>query len=82
VLAARRPLFKVDSKEARKRAEALERLETRIHEQEQTLKRLYRELERASEKRAYNQASELGQRTVEVQAALDSLMAEWEKLAS
>ena len=82
VLAARRPLFKVDSKEARKRAEALERLETRIHEQEQTLKRLYRELERASEKRAYNQASELGQRTVEVQATLDSLMAEWEKLAS
>lgn len=82
VLAVRKPLFKVDSKEARKRAEALERLETRIHAEEQTLKRLYKELERASEKRAYLQASELGQRTVEVQASLDGLLAEWERLAS
>jgi ATP-binding cassette subfamily F protein 3 len=81
VLAARKPLFKVDSREAKKRAEALERLETRIHEQEQALKKLYVELERASEKRAFNQARELGQRTVEVQAMLDNLMSEWEKLA-
>ncbi len=82
ILAARKPLFKVDSREARKRAEALERLESRIHEQEQALKKLYVELDRASQKRAFNQASELGQRTVEVQASLDQLMAEWEKLAA
>jgi len=82
ILAARKPLFKIDSREARKRAEALERLESRIHEQEQALKKLYVELDRASQKRAFNQASELGQRTVEVQATLDKLMAEWEKLAA
>ncbi|NPV55774.1 MAG: ABC-F family ATP-binding cassette domain-containing protein [Anaerolineae bacterium] len=74
-------LVKIDGKQARQRSQALERLEARIHEHEQALQRLYKELERASQKQSYAQAQDLGQKTVKVQAELDDLMEEWSRLA-
>jgi hypothetical protein len=80
VLAARKPLFKVDSREAKKRARRSNAWK-RAFTNRSRRSRNYTWRERASEKRAFNQARELGQRTVEVQAMLDNLMSEWEKLA-
>jgi excinuclease UvrABC nuclease subunit len=71
----------MDSKDAKRRAEAIARVEGRIHEKENDVQRLYRELQKASEKQEFNRAHRLSEQLAQVQAALDSLMADWEKLA-
>jgi ATP-binding cassette subfamily F protein 3 len=75
-----RPLFRLDSREARKKAEALAQVEGRIHEKEAEVQRLYSALQRASEKQAFEQAHQISRQLALVQAALDQHMAEWEKL--
>ncbi len=77
-----KPLFKVDGREAKKKAEALERLETRIREHETDLKHLYRDLQKASEKQAIAQVQEIGSKVAHVEAVLEELMNEWGKLAA
>jgi len=77
----RKTVLRVDGKGARQRAEALQRVEERIHSQEQLLRRLYRDLQRAGEKQDFARAQELGNQAAHAQAVLDELMSEWEKLA-
>ena len=76
-----KPLLRVDSKDARRRAEAIAHVEGRIREKENDVQRLYSELQKASEKQDFNRAHRLSEQLVEVQASLDSLMADWERLA-
>ncbi len=76
-----KPLIKGDSREARKKAQALEQAEERIREQEKLVKKLSRDLQKAGEKQAFEQMHAVSQRLAEAHTALDELMAEWEKLA-
>ena len=76
-----------NSREARRRSETLTLLEDRIQEQETTVQRLSRELEKAGKahttgaKQAFEHMQKLGWEIAQAQAKLDSLMAEWERLA-
>lgn len=76
-----RPLIKGDGHAARKRIEEIERIETRIREQESAIQRLSHEIQRAGQAQAYERAHQLGWKVAEAQSALDQLMAEWERLA-
>ena len=76
-----KPLLRVDSKDAKRRAEAIAQVEGRIREKENDVQRLYSELQKASEKQDFNRAHRLSEQLAQVQAALDNLMADWEKLA-
>ena len=78
----RKVIMKVDGKEARQRAQSLERLEARIHEQEKALQRLYSDLQRASDRQAFDRVGDIGAKIAHTQAVLDELLAEWEKLAA
>jgi len=76
-----KPLIKGDSREARKKALALEQAEERIRDQEKLVKKLSRELMKAGEKQAFEQMHTVSQRLAEAHTVLDDLMTEWEKLA-
>ena len=76
-----KPLLRVDSKDAKRRAEAIAQVEGRIREKENDVQRLYSELQKASEKQDFNRAHRLSEQLAQVQASLDSLMADWERLA-
>ena len=75
------PLFKVDGKEARKRAQALDMLEERIRQQESSIKKLSRELQNAGQKQAHAQMHELSWKMAQAQNTLDELLHDWEKMA-
>jgi ATP-binding cassette subfamily F protein 3 len=77
-----KPLLRGNDKETRRRVQSMELLEERIHEQENTIQRLSAELQRAGDKQAYERVSKLGWQIAQAQAALDELMAEWEKVAT
>ncbi len=77
-----RPLLRGNDKETRRRIQSLGMLEERIREQENTIQRLSAELQRASERHAYERVGELGWQIASAQAALDALMVEWEKVAA
>ena len=77
----RKTVMKVDGKEAKRRLESLQRVEERIHTQEQLIHRLYRDLQRAGEKQDFERAHKLGDQAAHAQAVLDELMDEWEELA-
>jgi ATP-binding cassette subfamily F protein 3 len=82
VLPPARPLLRLDSKEARKKAESLARVEERIHAKESEVQRLHSAIQQASAKQAFNKMHELSWELAQAQAALDQFMVEWEKLAS
>jgi ATP-binding cassette, subfamily F, member 3 len=77
----RRPLFKVDGREARKRQESLTLLEDRIHEQEIAVRRLTQELQKAGKAQSYEQMNYLSQQIAKAQASLENLLEEWEQIA-
>jgi hypothetical protein len=56
-------------------------LEERIREQENTVQRLSRELQKAGESLAFERLNQLSSQFAQAQANLDQLMAEWEKTA-
>ena len=66
-------------KEARRRAQAVEALETRIHEHEGRLKGLHEAIQQAGDD--FARARTLSLEYASVQEALDALLAEWERLA-
>jgi ATP-binding cassette subfamily F protein 3 len=76
-----KPLLKVDSREAKRKAETLAQLEERIREQESTIQRLSSELQRAGEKQTFERMQNLSWQIAQSQARLETLMGEWEKLA-
>jgi ATP-binding cassette subfamily F protein 3 len=75
-----KPLVRDNSKETRQRTQALGSLEERIREHESTIQRLSSELQRAGEKQNFEHAHKLSWQIAQSQAALEKLMAEWEKL--
>jgi ATP-binding cassette subfamily F protein 3 len=76
-----KPLFKVDGREARKRAESIALLEERIHEYENTVRRLTHDLQKAGQSQSFDRMNQISQQIVKAQAALDSLLTEWEQIA-
>jgi len=57
-----KPLFRVDGREARKRAQSLALLEERIHEQEMAVRRLSSEIQRAGQTKAFERMNQLSAR--------------------
>ncbi len=74
-----RPLARDNSKETRRREQSLDLVETRIREQENTLKRLSAELQKAGGSH-FERIQELGWQVAKAQARLEELMREWETL--
>ncbi len=81
ILLSPKPMVRDNSLETRRRAQALEMLEERIRQQESSLKRLSGELEKAGKQAAFERIHDLSWQIARVQADLDGLMTEWEKLA-
>jgi len=84
ILLAPRPLVRDNSRETRKREQALTMLEERIRDQELAVQRLSRELQKtaaASNGRAYERIQQISGQIAQAQATLDRLMIEWENLA-
>ncbi len=82
VLPPSRPIMRLDSFSARKKAEALAQVEGRIQEKENEVQRLYNAIQQASEKQAFEKARQLSDQLAQAQAALDKYMEDWEKLAN
>jgi ATP-binding cassette subfamily F protein 3 len=82
VLLPERPMVRDNSKETRRRVQSLALLEDRIREQELTIQRLSAELQKAGETQAFERIRKLSAQIAQSQAALESLMAEWEKVAA
>jgi ATP-binding cassette, subfamily F, member 3 len=82
VLMPVRPLMRGDSKENRRKIEELGTIEGRIQEQELAIQRLSSEMQKTTKNQAYERMRQLSNQMAQAQAALDSLMAEWEKLAA
>ncbi len=80
ILLAAKPMVRDNSKATRQREQTLSQLEDRIREKEHDLKRLYSELQRAGEKGGYQRISHISTQVAQTQAALDGMLAEWEKL--
>jgi uncharacterized coiled-coil protein SlyX len=70
-----------NSRETRKREQALTMLEERIRDQEATIQRLSRELQKTGSNGNYEHIQGLSWQVAQAQARLDSLMEEWEKIA-
>ncbi|MBN2147570.1 MAG: ABC-F family ATP-binding cassette domain-containing protein [Anaerolineales bacterium] len=85
VLLPNRPLVHDNSRETRKREQALTLLEERIREQEYAVQRLSRELQKAgtsADGKSYERMNKLSWQIAEAQARLDGLMAEWERIVA
>jgi len=76
-----RPLARDNSKETRKHQHSLSLLEERIREQELAVQRLNKALQQAGKAQTFERVHELSWEYAQAQNALESLMAEWEKLA-
>ncbi len=76
-----RPLERDNSKETRRRKQALDLLEERIREKETAMQRLSHQLQEAGKRSDFNQMHKISWQVAQTQAALESLMGEWEKLA-
>jgi iron complex transport system ATP-binding protein len=80
LLLTAKPLARDNSKQTRRRMETLELVESRIREQEQALKRLSADLQKAGGSH-FERVQELGWQVAKAQARLEELMQEWETLA-
>ena len=80
ILLRPKPMVRDNSRETRRRQQALELVEGRIREQETLLKRLSKELQVAGPKQSYEVVHQLSNQVAQAQAALDNLISEWEKL--
>jgi ATP-binding cassette subfamily F protein 3 len=75
-----RPLLRGNSKDTRQLAQSISQLEERIRQQESTIQRISHELHEAGKQQSFDRTYEISNRLAQAQAALDQLMAEWEKL--
>jgi ATP-binding cassette subfamily F protein 3 len=82
ILLPPKPLVRDNSKKTRQRVQSLALLEERIRQHEATIQRLSRELQRAGETQSFEKVHQLSWQIAQSQAALDELMAEWEKVAA
>lgn len=88
IIVPARPMARDNSKETKRRTEALNLIEERIREQELAIQRLSRELEKIGKangsggKNTYDQMEKISWQVAQAQARLDSLMNEWETLVT
>ncbi|HEX9018264.1 MAG TPA: ATP-binding cassette domain-containing protein, partial [Anaerolineaceae bacterium] len=82
ILLAPKPLVRDNSKQTRQRMLDLSMLEERIREKETDIRRLSGELQKAGENGSFDRINKLSWQIAQAQAALETLMAEWEKLAA
>ncbi len=75
-----KPLARDNSRETRRRQQALSKLEERIRAQEQAVQRLSQELHHAGNSKGYEALNELSWKYAQAQAELEKLTGEWEKL--
>jgi ATP-binding cassette subfamily F protein 3 len=76
-----RPMARDNSRETRKKQQALSRLEDRIQQQENSLKLLGKTLQKAGKDQPHLHLRELGEAYSQAQEEMEELMTEWEKLA-
>jgi ATP-binding cassette subfamily F protein 3 len=76
-----RPMARDNSKETRKKQQALSRLEDRIQEKELSMRLLTKALQRAGMDHPHLRHRELGAAYAQTQDEMEDLMTEWEKLA-
>jgi ATP-binding cassette subfamily F protein 3 len=76
-----KPMARDNSRETRKRQEALSLIENRIREQELKVQRIASEMQHPGNRWSYEQIREMSTQYAQAQARLESLMGEWEKLA-
>jgi len=75
-----RPMARDNSRETRRRQQALTLLEERIRTQEQAVQRISQELHHAGNSRSYESLNELSWKYAQAQAELEKLTHEWERL--
>jgi ATP-binding cassette subfamily F protein 3 len=76
-----KPLARDNSRETRKKQQELERLEARIQEKEQTMRRLNKALQKSGNGQSYERVHLLSQEFAQAQLEMEDLMAEWEAIA-
>lgn len=81
ILLAHKPIVRQDTTAARRKVEALARLEERIRKQEFSLQSMTGELQTTAGHKSFEHVHELSQRIAQAQATLEGLMEEWERLA-
>jgi ATP-binding cassette subfamily F protein 3 len=81
ILLAPKPLVRDNSKATRQRTLDLERLEERIREKETDIRRLSAELQKAGVSGNFDRINKLSWQVAQAQAALETLLADWEKIA-
>jgi ATP-binding cassette subfamily F protein 3 len=82
LLLAAKPILQGNEKQSRRQAQNLALLEERIHEAEDRLKALYKQLERAYAQNAGEQIRSLSLEAATTQGRLEELMGQWEKEAA
>jgi ATP-binding cassette subfamily F protein 3 len=82
ILLAPKPMMRDNSKQTRQRTLDLSMLEERIREKEKDIQRLSGELQKAGQAGTFDKINKISWQVAQAQAALESLMAEWEKLAA
>ncbi|HEY9076572.1 MAG TPA: ABC-F family ATP-binding cassette domain-containing protein [Anaerolineaceae bacterium] len=82
IILSPKPLVRDNSKETRQRQQSLTQLEERIRHQEITIQRLSSELQRSNGSQSFERMHQISWEVAKAQAALESLMSEWEKLAT
>jgi len=75
-----RPMARDNSRDTRRRQQALTLLEERIRTQEQAVQRISQELHHAGSSRSYESLNELSWKYAQAQAELEKLTHEWERL--
>jgi ATP-binding cassette subfamily F protein 3 len=75
-----RPLARDNSRETRRRQQALSKLEERIRTQEQAVQRISQELHHTGNSKGFEAINELSWKYAQAQAELEKLTGEWEKL--
>jgi ATP-binding cassette subfamily F protein 3 len=82
ILLAPKPLVRDNSKETRRRTEALAQLEERIRDQEHNIQRLSSEMQKAGKSQAYERVTMLSNQVAIAQARLEEYLGEWERLVA
>ena len=75
-----KPLARDNSRETRRRQQALSKLEERIRTQEQAVQRISQELHHTVNSKGFEAINELSWKYAQAQAELEKLTGEWEKL--
>jgi ATP-binding cassette subfamily F protein 3 len=82
ILLKARPMARDNSKDTKRRQQALDLLEERIREKELAMQRLSNQLQEAGKRSDFDQMHKISWQVAQTQASLEQLMGEWEKLAA